>query len=205
MGFDLDAARVEDLRHRLEAAYKDTANAVELMLATPSVLARFEGTGKIERFTAEDMGLVGPPARACGLPRDARIHFPILDLEAPMALDHDGDVGARARVRWLEIQASVQMVRVALERLGELPAGPALEICGALAPESLALGVVEGWRGEVLHLAITDAQGKFLRYKAVDPSFHNWTGLALAMRGQEISDFPLCNKSFNLSYCGFDL
>ena len=54
-------------------------------------------------------------------------------------------------------------------------------------------------------MALTDAQGRFFRYKIVDPSFHNWTGLALALRDQQISDFPLCNKSFNLSYCGVDL
>ena len=65
--------------------------------------------------------------------------------------------------------------------------------------------LVEGWRGEICHVALTDAQGRFSRYKIVDPSFHNWTGLAMALRNQQISDFPLCNKSFNLSYCGHDL
>ena len=67
------------------------------------------------------------------------------------------------------------------------------------------MALVEGWRGEVCHVALTDAAGHFRRYKIVDPSFHNWIGLALALRGQAISDFPVCNKSFNLSYCGFDL
>jgi Ni,Fe-hydrogenase III large subunit len=65
--------------------------------------------------------------------------------------------------------------------------------------------MVEGWRGEVVHVAITDARGRFARYKAKDPSFQNWTGLALALRGMQVSDFPLCNKSFNLSYSGNDL
>ena len=64
---------------------------------------------------------------------------------------------------------------------------------------------MEGWRGEICHAAITDGNGRFARYKIVDPSFHNWPALAYAMRGQDISDFPLCNKSFNLSYCGQDL
>jgi Ni,Fe-hydrogenase III large subunit len=57
----------------------------------------------------------------------------------------------------------------------------------------------------VVHVAITGGDGRFRRYKVVDPSFHNWSGLAMALRGTQISDFPLCNKSFNLSYCGFDL
>jgi Ni,Fe-hydrogenase III large subunit len=64
---------------------------------------------------------------------------------------------------------------------------------------------VEGWRGEICHAAITDAAGSYLHYKVKDPSFHNWNGLAMSLRNQQISDFPLCNKSFNLSYCGFDL
>lgn len=67
------------------------------------------------------------------------------------------------------------------------------------------LSAVEGWRGEIVHLAVTDKAGRFLHYKIVDPSFRNWFALAIAMRGQAIMDFPLCNKSFNLSYCGHDL
>jgi Ni,Fe-hydrogenase III large subunit len=65
--------------------------------------------------------------------------------------------------------------------------------------------LLEGWRGEVCHVALTGKNGEIVSYTVVDPSFHNWAGLALAMRGQQISDFPLCNKSFNLSYCGHDL
>ena len=72
-------------------------------------------------------------------------------------------------------------------------------------PNALVLSLVEGWRGEIVHLAVTDAAGRFAQYKIVDPSFRNWFGLAIAMRGQPIFDFPLCNKSFNLSYCGHDL
>ena len=71
--------------------------------------------------------------------------------------------------------------------------------------DRLAVGLVEGWRGEIRHVAVTDAAGKFAVYKIIDPSFHNWFGLALALRGEQVSDFPLCNKSFNLSYCGHDL
>ena len=70
---------------------------------------------------------------------------------------------------------------------------------------SLGISITEGWRGEVVHIGITDNDGNFSRYKIKDPSFNNWYGLALAVRNNEISDFPLCNKSFNLSYSGFDL
>jgi Ni,Fe-hydrogenase III large subunit len=65
--------------------------------------------------------------------------------------------------------------------------------------------MVEGWRGEIAHVAVTSSDGRLSGYKIVDPSFHNWFGLTMAMRGNPISDFPLCNKSFNLSYAGHDL
>jgi Ni,Fe-hydrogenase III large subunit len=208
--FDVDRARVEDLRARLEAAAADTANAVELLWHTPSVLARLEGTGRVLHAHAENLGLVGPAGRACGLDRDVRRDHPFgpyLEAELGRAGDDMGDVAARARVRWQEIQASCDFLRWALDVLLVLPPGPIAAEAPrrALPPEHLALGMTEGWRGEIAHLAVTDADGRFSLYKLVDPSFHNWSGLALALRGEEISDFPLCNKSFNLSYCGFDL
>ncbi len=77
--------------------------------------------------------------------------------------------------------------------------------CGPARGGRLAVALVEGWRGEICHVAITSGSGAFSNYKIKDPSFHNWSGLAMALRNEQISDFPLCNKSFNLSYCGFDL
>ena len=74
-----------------------------------------------------------------------------------------------------------------------------------LLPDSFAISLVEGWRGEICHAAVTDNNGKIIYYKVKDPSLHNWMALALAVRSQEISDFPLCNKSFDLSYAGHDL
>ena len=109
---------------------------------------------------------------------------------------------ARASVRWLEIQQSIEFIR---EQLLSLPAGPVRAEVGPLSPGAVTVSLIEGWRGEICHVALTDAAGRFAHYKVVDPSFHNWMGLALALRGQQISDFPLCNKSFNLSYCGHDL
>jgi Ni,Fe-hydrogenase III large subunit len=111
-------------------------------------------------------------------------------------------VFARARVRSLEIQRSGRLLR---EQLAAPPEGGVRCELPGPAPESLAVALVEGWRGETCHVALTGADGRLRRYKIVDPSFHNWMGLAMAMRGQAVSDFPVCNKSFNLSYCGFDL
>jgi Ni,Fe-hydrogenase III large subunit len=181
----------------LDAIEGAVRNAVQLLWVTPGVMARFEDTGKIEPVLAAQLGLVGPAARACGLRRDVRkvhptgifrmVHLPLF---------------ARAYVRWLEIERSIEYVR---NQLRELPRGPTLRDCPKAASGAFAVSLVEGWRGEICHVAITDEAGALTAYKIVDPSFHNWMGLAMALRNQQISDFPLCNKSFNLSYCGHDL
>ena len=103
----------------------------------------------------------------------------------------DSAASATADLTFLGETSGSEPVRVAMSE--KLPAG------------RLAVALVEGWRGEICHVGITDAEGGWKAYKVVDPSFHNWTGLAMALRGEQISDFPLCNKSFNLSYCGHDL
>ncbi|HLO67257.1 MAG TPA: hypothetical protein VK188_09590 [Holophaga sp.] len=207
--FDVEPARARDLRKRLQETEAGTRDAVELLFADASVLARLEGTGRVHRAHAANLGLVGPAARACGLPGDVRRdhpYGPYRDAEMRPALDELGDVAARARVRWQEIQASCAFLHWALDALEGLPAGPVeAPTPKALPPEYLAVGLTEGWRGAVAHLAATDWSGKLGFYKLVDPSFRNWPGLSLALRGEGISDFPLCNKSFNLSYCGFDL
>ncbi len=122
--------------------------------------------------------------------------------QIPVATWESGDVFARAFVRWLEIESSIAFIR---EQLQTLPGGRITIAVPAIEPNRLAVSLVEGWRGEICHVVLTGNDGRILRYKIVDPSFHNWSGLAHALRGQQISDFPLCNKSFNLSYCGFDL
>jgi Ni,Fe-hydrogenase III large subunit len=204
-GFDAEPDRVGTALPRLEAALKDAAGAVGLLWETPSVMARFEDAGRVSREDAETLGLVGVAARASGLEHDVRQEFPwglYRFAQIPISVLQTGDVFARAQVRWLEIQRSAAFVR---EQLRALPGGAVRVKPGELAPERLAVSLVEGWRGEICHVAVTDEKGRFAAYKVVDPSFHNWTGLAMALRGQPISDFPLCNKSFNLSYCGFDL
>jgi len=203
--FDVDEKNVAQLLSRLEAAAKDIRVAVELLWNAPSVTARFEETGVVSPEDAEAIGMVGPAARACGLDRDVRKDNPFGIFRVahiPVTTWHTGDVFGRAYVRYLEVQRSLAFVR---EQLTALPAGPVRDNLGRLAPDSMVVSLVEGWRGEICHVALTDGDGRFARYKVVDPSFHNWFGLAIALRGEAISDFPLCNKSFNLSYCGHDL
>jgi Ni,Fe-hydrogenase III large subunit len=203
--FDLDSTLTTKIIERLKVLEAETRGAIELCFDSPSVLARFEGTGRVSIDDTEALGLVGVAARASGLMRDARRHHPFGGsdnaLDNPV-IETDGDVLARGNVRRREIYASHEILGKALE---PLPEGPSHSLLGELAPASLAVSLCEGWRGEVVHTAITDDNGRIARYKIVDPSFHNWSGLAMALRGEQISDFPLCNKSFNLSYCGFDL
>jgi Ni,Fe-hydrogenase III large subunit len=106
-------------------------------------------------------------------------------------------------VRVLEIGQSVRLVRKWIH-LG-IPSASVMTTPNPLTPGMACVVLVEGWRGEISHMVFTDSAGDIAFYKIVDPSFHNWFGLALAVRGNGISDFPICNKSFDLSYCGHDL
>jgi Ni,Fe-hydrogenase III large subunit len=190
---------------RLDAALHDVTGAANLLWNSTSAQARFEGTGAVSTENCLALGMVGPAARACGVECDVRQDFPtgiFRFTQVPVSSWTTGDVFARAYVRWLEMQRSIAFIK---DQLQGFPDGPIRADVGSLKADHLVVSLVEGWRGEICHVALTDAQGCFARYKIVDPSFHNWMGLALALREQQISDFPLCNKSFNLSYCGHDL
>jgi Ni,Fe-hydrogenase III large subunit len=205
VGFDVDDMLVSEFLSRLEVIRKESADAINLLWNNQSVMARFEDTGPLPGDVALELGIVGPASRASGLMRDARYDQPsgiFRFAQMPISTYDSGDVFGRAYVRWMEIQRSIAFI---FEQFKTLPGGRTRSAPGALAPDSFSVAINEGWRGEICHVAITDGRGSFARYKVVDPSFHNWSGLAQALRNQEISDFPLCNKSFNLSYCGHDL
>jgi Ni,Fe-hydrogenase III large subunit/Ni,Fe-hydrogenase III component G len=205
VGFDVDAQRAAGLSDRIRQALKDVSGAAKLLWNTASVQGRFQEVGTVSQADARAIGLVGPAARACGLTHDVRHDFPAgiyRFVQVPVSSCPTGDVLGRAYIRWLEIQRSGDFV---LQQLKTLPGGATRAPLKPLRPDLLAVSLCEGWRGEICHVAMTDEQGRFARYKVIDPSFHNWPGLALALRDQQISDFPLCNKSFNLSYCGQDL
>ena len=210
MKWDVDEALAESLVKRLRAAFRDARGSVDVMLETSSVLARLTGTGKVSFEDARAVGLVGMAARACGVSMDARMDWPLCDLDngaLHKRLRTTGDVLARTLIRSDELNDSAASAEADLTLLG-VSSGE--ERCRVGMPDALpagrlAVAQVEGWRGEICHVGITGPSGDWLAYKVVDPSFHNWTGLSLALRGEQISDFPLCNKSFNLSYCGHDL
>ena len=201
----LEASVRQDFLSRLAAARRDLQSVADLVFSSSTVASRFEQTGILTRQAAADLGQVGPAARASGCDRDVRRDHPFgvyRFAHIPAAIAESGDVLARALVRWLEIQRSLTFLA---EQVAELPSGALSVSMPALEPDSLAVSMVEGWRGEIVHVAATSKDAGLAGYKIVDPSFHNWFGLAIAMRENEISDFPLCNKSFNLSYAGHDL
>ncbi|MHB1311281.1 MAG: hydrogenase large subunit [Gemmatimonadaceae bacterium] len=202
---DLSADRSAQVLRDVTRALEDVEQALAWLWDAASVRGRFENVGVVHRAQAADIGMVGPAARACGLVRDVRYDHPAgwhRFAQAPVVVWPGGDIFARARVRSLEIQRSGEFIR---QQLALPPEPDATVERPTPAAESLGVALVEGWRGEVCHVAVTDAAGRFRRYKITDPSFHNWPGVALALRGTAVSDFPICNKSFSLSYCGFDL
>jgi Ni,Fe-hydrogenase III large subunit len=203
--FDITSPMIDDMRSRLDRLAAELARVAALMLENASVQARLEGVGIVAQQKCHELGFVGPVARACDVQRDVRHDHPygiFRFAHIPVSTAWAGDVAARALVRWLEIQRSIEFV---LDQLAQLPRGQLTVPCEELRPNEMVVALSEGWRGEIAHIVITDDNGAIRRHKVIDPSFHNWTALALAMPGNQISDFPLCNKSFNLSYAGHDL
>lgn len=203
--FDIDHDLAQSLHRKIDSLRSEVLEVLNMLFTQPSVLARFEGAGALTRDLADQIGLVGPAARACGCDRDVRRDHPLGVYQfalLPVAIEKSGDVYARAVVRWLEIQRSLEFL---LDILSSLPDGQIALPLPPLRPNSIAVGMTEAWRGEIVHVAFTDSNANLSFIKVKDPSLQNWFGLAQALRGTPISDFPLCNKSFNLSYAGHDL
>lgn len=200
-----------ELKNRLLHIFKeyerDFNEMSEQFLSLPSALSRMERTGIVTLDESLEIGTVGTVARASFLSRDIRTSHPFNLYEKAFnhepILKHHGDVFARVRVRREEILQSIHYCKKLLENIPEFNKPENIEFTPG--KEKFTLSLVEGWRGEICHCAITDATGKLKAYKIKDPSHHNWMALAQAVRNNEISDFPVCNKSFNLSYCGHDL
>lgn len=203
--FDLNDDKVKLITHNLETVSRDILSINSFLFSSAAAVMRFENTGAVSRDFALEAGLVGFAARTCGVESDTRINFPYGAYHyfpASMITLNTGDVFARARLRAMEIDESIKFIT---EHIGNLPEGNTKSGMKEVSADSAVVSIVEGWRGEVVHIAVTNSDGKICQYKIKDPSFNNWYGLSLALRNTAISDFPLCNKSFDLSYAGHDL
>jgi Ni,Fe-hydrogenase III large subunit len=207
--YPLNEKIVNEILRVLKDSGSRFCEITDRIYSLPSVLARFEDIGRVTKQQMLNIGAVGMAARTCTISRDIRKTHPFQYYKDypidPVTLS-TGDVYARGMLRSLEGRESVRMIQELIElrlRKNKEEAKPVYDY--KLKPGCIAISVVEGWRGEICHIAITDNNGNIFHYKVKDPSMHNWMALALAVRNQEISDFPICNKSFNLSYCGNDL
>ncbi len=206
VNYDISSEDAERIKNTLVKVKADVELYAGMMLSQATVLSRLEDTGVVTKKQAHLSGLVGLSARASGISMDVRQDHPFGVYEYSTVYKRtmeSGDAFARTYLRYLETIQSLDFVLEQLDNLSEYEK-PAVH-SQKMKPESMAVSMVEGWRGEIVHTAVTDSKGKIVKYRVKDPSFNNWQGLALAVRNNEISDFPLCNKSFNLSYCGFDL
>lgn len=204
LGKEIAAAVVDNVKE----VRRRYAEVCEDVFSTPSVLGRFEECGKVPRTQMAEIGAVGQAARASGLLRDIRKTHPYGayagGIEHTTIGFENGDVMARASMRYREAMQSIETILKLLQDASgeEIPVP---DYDKPLAAKTLSFSLTEGWRGEICHVGITDDHGKLARYFIKDPSMHNWYALSLAVRGAGISDFPVNNKSFNLSYCGHDL
>ena len=207
VNFDIDEELSNKIISVLDKVSADVERTTKVMLASPTVASRLEKTGVVSEENARSLGLVGMAARASGVNLDIRFDHRekwYQDIEN-RTTKADGDVYSRTRLRYKEIKQSFYIIRKLLGKLKEFKAEQLEVQLGQMHANSFVVSMVEGWRGEVIHIAMTDENAKLSRYKIKDASFNNWFALAMAVRNNGISDFPLCNKSFNLSYCGNDL
>jgi Ni,Fe-hydrogenase III large subunit len=204
-GVSFDLPDDFDLPGELYSILADFNEIVDISLKNTILTDRLEGTGCLTRQTAIDHGVLGYVARASGVDIDARRDHPFAayaDLDFKVPVYESGDVYARTMMRVEEAAQSVALIRQASKRLAP---GPLTEPLGGLPPFQPAFGIVEGWRGTIIHWVMVDSNGELYRVKIKDPSFVNWPALSFALLKNIVPDFPLCNKSFNLSYSGNDL
>lgn len=203
VGFDLPADI--HLADELQSILIDFNEVVEISLGNSMLMDRLEETGRLLPETAANHGVVGYVARASGIDKDARRDHPCAaysDLKFKVPVFESGDVYARTLVRVEEVRESVSLIRQALENM---PEGPIVVTLRKLPAWEPAFGMVEGWRGTIIHWVMADDAGMLYRVKVKDPSFANWPALRFAILKNIVPDFPLCNKSFNQSYSGNDL
>ena len=222
---DISGNEKEKLSDDLERIMKDFFEIMAVAENSVSLLNRLKATGALSREIADDLGMMGVAGKAVGIAKDTRVDYPYAAYDElrpeKVVTEQTGDVCARFRVRVQEAFASIEILQQALRKMPEgaicgtgehgLHAEPGKSGSGAPAEKisfkknAIAVGVVEGWRGEIVYFVTTDAHGNISRVVPRDPSFVNWAGVGEAGLGNVVPDFPLINKSFNMSYSGNDL
>ena len=193
---------ITDVRRRYNELRED-------ILADNTLLARFEQCGLVPTEEMQRIGGVGMAARSSNLKRDIRASHPsgyyATELKHEPVLKSHCDVMSRLATRLDEVLQSADYVLNTLKNYKPTEKLRSPQYDAKLEADALSFSLIEGWRGEICHVALTNSEGRITKYKIKDPSVHNWLGLAIAVRSEGISDFPINNKSFNLSYCGHDL
>ncbi|MBI1975984.1 MAG: NADH-quinone oxidoreductase subunit C [Candidatus Omnitrophica bacterium] len=192
------------LLNELKRIKQDFDSVIQFLWSVSSLMDRIQGTGVITKEIAEVLGAVGPVARASGIDRDLRrehSYAAYQNLFFMVPVFPEGDVESRMKVRVQEIYESFKLIQEAVEAL---PQTPCRVPAGDLPPNQSALGYVESPRGSCFHWIQTDSKGKIARWKIQSPSFTNWRLIEYAVLGNIVPDFPLINKSMNLSYSGND-
>jgi Ni,Fe-hydrogenase III large subunit/Ni,Fe-hydrogenase III component G len=202
--FDFEAAHLAALAQLVDWLRPEFEALVELIRDSSGTRDRLETTGILKPEVARDLGVVGLAGRASGLDRDLRRDFPHAfydQVQFTVPVFAEGDVQRRLAVRREEVYQSMAILE---QVIAKLPDGPVRADLGELPPDRVALGYVEGWRGEIFHWIRTAPGNRLARCKVKDPSLQNWPALTEAILGNIIPDFPVVNKSFNLSYSGTD-
>ena len=198
-------AQADDILKTLDWTTKEYKDFMQLLTGSVSHMERITNTGRLSKDIARKLGVTGVAARASGLPDDIRKSHPHLLYERLIFEAHtyeQGDVLARTMIRAEETECSISMIQALMESgyKGEL----AVPLTVA-APYASALGYAETPRGSLFYWVMADKDGKPLRVKLRSPSYCNWPAVPFAVHGNIVPDFPLCNKSFNLSYSGTDM
>ncbi len=202
---DLDNSGLLRIAETLSHIKHETVILKEIYDEHAGMQDRFLTTGHVAPDLAAQLGLTGLAGRASGQAWDARAQFPCFpydQLDVQMVTHRNGDVAARVTMRFEEIFESIRLIRLMLE---QIPEGELLAEIGNAQEGALGIGWVEGWRGEIVLALHVGENNRIQRLHPHDPSWQNWPVLEHAIMDNIVPDFPLINKSFNLSYSGVDL
>jgi Ni,Fe-hydrogenase III large subunit len=201
---DWQRTQIEAIPSTLEAVEREFRRLIAIIQSSDSTRDRLEHTGILRPDKAFKLGIVGVGGRASGVDLDVRRDHPYAayhHLSFKVHVYQAGDVRHRMLVRIDEVGEAIDMIRAAI---AHLPYGPYRASAQPIPPDRCALGAVEGWRGEIVHWVRTGEDNRLQRCKVKDPSLNNWPAIVEAVEGNIIADFPVINKSFNLSYSGTD-